>query len=455
MRYRNSLFLFRRDLRLVDNTALEQALEHSKTVAAAFVFDPRQTQPHPYRSAPGLWFLRDSLRELDTELAKRDSQLFPFEGAPDSLVEHWVETLQIEAIWVNRDYTPFSRKRDHALQRACERRGIAFHSCADLLLNEPSRALKANGQPYTVFTPYYNNARALPVQTPRTRVKNAGRFAPAQSGTTIEPFLDALVENIPTYELAQGGRTAAKRRLSELKSKSGYAEQRDLPALDGTSSLSPHLKFGTCSIREAYAAIAKTLGNEHPLIRQLYWRDFLTHIAYHFPRVFGNAFKEQYDRVPWKKDKALFKAWKNGTTGFPIVDAGMRQLNQTGFMHNRVRMVVASFLTKDLHIDWRWGERYFATRLVDYDPCVNNGNWQWAASTGCDAQPYFRIFNPWRQQERFDPDCEYIKRWIPELASLAQREIHRWQGELGIDYPPPILEHKGAAMKAKMLFDNL
>jgi len=442
-------------LRVGDNTGLILALSQSKEVVPAFVLDPRQTEPHDYRSVPGLWFLRDSLEDLDRDLQQRGSSLFLFQGKPHLLIEQWVNELGIDALWVNRDYTPFSRSRDKALESACKKQGIAFHSCSDLLLNDPEEALKADQTPYTVFTPYFNRARMIEVSPVRKLPTGKGILISPETAPKTEALLESLTQKLPEYPSIKGGSKEAKKILSRLSKLSNYANDRDIPALESTSHLSAHLKFGTCSVREAYGAVKRKLGPEHPLIRQLYWRDFLTQIAYHFPSVFGNAFKEKYNKVPWKQDKKAFALWKDGKTGFPIVDAGMRQLNQTGFMHNRVRMVVASFLTKDMHLDWRWGERYFAEHLVDYDPCVNNGNWQWAASTGCDAQPYFRIFNPWRQQERFDPDCEYIKKWIPELESLTPRQIHRWEGELGIDYPAPILEHKGAAMKAKMLFDGL
>jgi deoxyribodipyrimidine photo-lyase len=225
--------------------------------------------------------------------------------------------------------------------------------------------------------------------------------------------------------------------------------------LQSTSQLSAHLKFGTISVREVFYTIAQTLDLEHPLTRQLYWRDFLTHIGFHFPRVFGHAFIEKFDSIPWEKDLQKFQAWAEGKTGFPIVDAGMRELNETGFMHNRVRMIVASFLTKDLRISWRWGERYFAQHLVDYDPCLNNGNWQWAASTGCDAQPYFRIFNPWLQQQKFDENCNYIYRHIPELRAVPAKILHEWHKKhYGHFYPKPIVEHSEESKLTKALFKN-
>jgi deoxyribodipyrimidine photo-lyase len=219
--------------------------------------------------------------------------------------------------------------------------------------------------------------------------------------------------------------------------------------------LSAHNKFGTCSIREVYYIIAETFTHEHALIKELYWRDFFTHVAWNFPHVFGNSFHSKFDKLKWSKNLKTFKAWCNGLTGFPVVDAAMRQLNKTGFMHNRARMIAASFLTKDLHIEWRLGEQYFAQKLVDYDPAVNNGNWQWVASTGCDAQPYFRIFNPWLQQKKFDPECEYIKRWVPELKDLSPAQIHSWYNpkqKAPADYPKPIVDHTQEARITKAWF---
>ena len=220
-----------------------------------------------------------------------------------------------------------------------------------------------------------------------------------------------------------------------------YEQERDFPAIKGTSGLSAHHKFGTLSVREVFQRVKENLGLSHSLIRELFWRDFFTHIGFYFPRVFSGCFYQEYDAIQWENNQKKFKAWCQAETGFPLVDAGMRELLSTGFMHNRVRMVVASFLTKDLHIDWRWGEKYFAQHLVDYDPAVNNGNWQWAASTGCDAQPYFRIFNPWRQQERFDSDCKYIKKWLPELKNIPAKKIHRRTevSESLCGYPAPIV----------------
>lgn len=221
--------------------------------------------------------------------------------------------------------------------------------------------------------------------------------------------------------------------------------------------LSAHNKFGTCSIREVYYAIADTFSKEHTLIRELYWRDFFTHVAWNFPYVFGESFHKKFDKLKWSTNAKAFKAWCDGKTGFPVVDAAMRQLNSTGYMHNRARLIVSSFLTKDLHIDWRLGEKYFAQKLVDYDPAVNNGNWQWSASTGCDAQPYFRIFNPWLQQKKFDPICAYIKEWVPELKSVDTKIIHNWfdQAKQINGYPLPIVDHSVEAKIALSYYKKI
>ncbi|MCX7847016.1 MAG: FAD-binding domain-containing protein, partial [bacterium] len=255
----------------------------------------------------------------------------------------------------------------------------------------------------------------------------------------------------------RGGRREALRILGDLGGFKEYAKTRDFPARP-TTGLSAHIKFGTVSLREVYAAACAALGRGHVLIRELYWHDFFTQIGWHFPHVFGHAFQRRYEKLGWREDEGMFQAWCEGRTGFPIVDAGMRELNTTGFMHNRVRMIVASFLVKDLWIDWRWGERYFAQRLVDYDPCVNNGNWQWAASTGCDAQPYFRVFNPWLQQRKFDGGGEYIRRWVPELAGLTLREIHTpgcAEVRARRGYPMPICDHGEASRLAKARFERV
>lgn len=446
-----SIFIFRRDLRIIDNTALNLALQQSRQVIVCFIFDPRQTNPHPYQSKPALHFLLQSLQELQQQFETIGAKLTLFQGLPHEIVEQLHAQHQIQAVFFNRDYTPFSLQRDGEIAAICEKLNLKLLVCGDALLNEPEQALKADGSAYKVFTAFYNNARQILVTTPCELAK--GQFLNLDSTVTLNDFSE-----IDTFQntLIQGGRNAALQQLTDLKHCLDYEKNRDIPALQSTSQLSAHLKFGTVSVREVFCKIAQQLGFEHPLLRQLYWRDFLTHIGFYFPHVFGHAFIEKFDPIPWENNMQKFQAWTEGKTGFPIVDAGMRELNATGFMHNRVRMIVASFLTKDLRISWRWGERYFAQHLIDYDPCLNNGNWQWSASTGCDAQPYFRIFNPWLQQQKFDSDCAYIYRWIPELRAVPAKILHQWDKKhYGNFYPKPIVDHAQESQLTKALFKSM
>ncbi|MFP4424211.1 MAG: cryptochrome/photolyase family protein [Candidatus Woesearchaeota archaeon] len=423
--YNHSLFLFRRDLRDLDNTGLNEASRLSRKVTCAFIFDPRQCD-HPYFSNHAFQFMLESLEGLKIPLTI-------IQGNPKEIIKN---LKGIDAVFVNRDYTPFANLRDKEIQTICEKRNISFHSYADYLLLEPEMALKKDNTPYTKFTPFYRNASQFPIKKPDT-------YTPKN--------LKAGKGTLPTIRrkelLIKGGRKNGLRLLRNIPTE--YEKNRNMPAKK-TSLLSAHHKFGTISIRESYWQ--KT---PETFTQELYWRDFFTHIAYHFPYVFGKEFQKKFQDIKWKKDKNLFRRWCQGKTGFPIVDAGMRELNETGYMHNRVRMITASFLVKDLHIDWQWGEQYFATKLIDYDPSVNNGNWQWAASTGCDAQPYFRIFNPWRQQERFDPDCIYIKRFIPELANFTSKKIHHNKDNPIKSYQDPILDHKEAKNTTLSLFNSL
>ncbi len=445
--YRTAAFIFRRDLRLADNTALNAALAEAERVAAVFIFDDRQIEPHAYQSRPGLRFMFESLQDLREQLAARDGRLFAFRGEPERALHALHAGLGVEAVYVNRDYTPFSRERDSRLAAVCRDLGVAWHAQADVLLTEPEQVLNDHGQPYQVFTPFHRRARQFAPPAPRGL--SPGSFV-TEYLTYQEPAWPDSTWDGATF---RGGRGAALRCLDALEHCRDYAAERDFPALAATSGLSAYLKFGCCSIREAYAAVENRFGPEHPLLRQFYWRDFFCHIGFHYPRVFGQAFQARFQQVAWRRDEAGFWAWAEGRTGFPIVDAAMRELNETGQMHNRLRMVTASFLTKDLHIDWRWGERYFAQRLVDYDPCLNNGNWQWAASTGCDAQPYFRVFNPWLQQRKFDPDCVYIKRWLPEARKYTVEDLHDWPRRCKPGaYPPPMLDHAERSRLIKDLF---
>jgi deoxyribodipyrimidine photo-lyase len=446
-----ALFIFRRDLRLNDNTALLAALEQADRVVPCFIFDPAQVgNANHYKSSNALQFMVESLDDLAAQLAARGGKLHLFYGNPSDVVATLIAQEGISAVYVNNDYTPFSVKRDKALAAVCKKHDVDFCAYDDALLNPPAAACKKDGTPYSVFTPYFNNASTIPVPKPvQNRHTNYGTVS--QKEIETKTILDTVNNDL----FVRGGRAEAKKILAGLERYRHYEQERDLPAVAGTTGLAAHLKFGTCSVREAYYAIVDALGKQHCLIKQLYWRDFFTHVAHFSPHVFGHAFNQSYEHIKWQNNMHHFKRWCQGLTGFPIVDAGMRQLNATGWMHNRVRMIVASFLVKDLHIDWRMGEQYFAIKLVDYDPAVNNGNWQWAASTGCDAQPYFRIFNPWLQQQKFDPTCAYIKQWVPELAKLSPAHIHTWDKtsvQPAKPYPKPIVDHAVVSKEAIALF---
>ncbi len=452
-----SLFIFRRDLRVVDNLGLLKALQQSKEVITCFIFDRAQVEEkNPYRSANAIQFMIESLEDLHNQIKKRGGKLYFFYGSPAEVVHKLIKEETIDAVFVNRDYTPFSIKRDEAIQKVCIQNDCAFISCNDLLLHEPEEILTGNGTPYSIFTAFYKRALHLPVATPQSKINGTFYSKPIKSSSGAEIFKKILPASNPKIWI-HGGRQEALKILKKIDALEDYSKTRDYPDLP-TSYLSAHLKFGTISIREAYWTIAQKLGKNHPLLKQLYWRDFFTHVGYHSSFVFGQAFHEKYNKLPWKNDKKEFEKWCEGKTGFPIVDAGMRQLNATGWMHNRVRMIVASFLVKDLHIDWRWGEQYFAQQLVDYDPAVNNGNWQWSASTGCDAQPYFRIFNPWLQQVKFDKECHYIKQWVPELKNVDPKIIHNCYKEKSQaikNYPRPIVDHAKESAKAKLIYKNV
>ncbi|MBX7066063.1 MAG: DNA photolyase family protein [Parachlamydiales bacterium] len=416
--FEKTLFIFRRDLRLHDNTGLIAALNSSELVIPCFIFTPDQIEKNPYRSEKCLQFMLECLEDLEEQLKDAGGKLYYFHGDPSKIVDD----LKVDAVFVNRDYTPYSIARDKKIEAVCKKNKIEFKSFDDVLLHPPEDTLKADGKPYSIFTPYYRNASRLDVSKPKSSRKNNFYKKPIHSETKKFP-------TTKDKSIVKGGRTEG---LKVLHRKVDY-KNRDFPAdVRGTSHLSPYLKFTVISPREVYYA-------NSDLIRSLYWRDFFTHLAFFFPHVFGHAFHKKYDKLKWSENRAAFKKWCEGKTGFPIVDAGMRELNETGLMHNRVRMIAASFLVKDLHIDWREGEKYFAQHLIDYDPAVNNGNWQWAASTGADAQPYFRIFNPWAQQKKFDPDCEYIKKWVPELKRASAKEIHEGLAS------EPMLDHSKEA----------
>jgi deoxyribodipyrimidine photo-lyase len=454
-RYERGIVVLRRDLRLDDNTALIEAANSCKEVLPCFIFNDQQLGKHPYFSPNGLAFLIESLESLISDAASRGGKFQVFHGDPALVIRKLIGATGAQAVFVNEDYTPFSQKRDKAMRDACLEAKAEFHTLTDLVLCNPRTFGKPDGKPYTVFTPFYKRAMQLPVARPQPLPRSVSWLTAAGIGE-VEPR-KFWPEGVADGRVSRGGREEAVKIVETLGSFAQYKAERDLIPLNATTKLSPHNKFGTVSIREVYWALCDRFGPGHDLIRQLFWRDFFTHIGAHFPHVFGGAFHRSYDRIQWRNDEMEFKKWCQGETGFPIVDAGIRELITTGFMHNRVRMIVASFLVKDLLVDWRWGEQFFARHLTEFDPAVNNGSWQWSASTGCDAQPYFRIFNPWLQQAKFDPEAEYIKRWVPELRQWSTKKIHGW-ADSGDDlfssgsYPRPMLDHSERKVHAEEAF---
>ncbi len=443
---------FRNDLRLRDNTALIAGAEASDELIALFVLD-RRILASPATGAPRVRFLLDSLRDLAGELEALGQRLVVRSGDPAEVVPRVLEESRAELLSFNRDRTPYALRRDRRLVTLARRRGVRVYECKDRVVFESSEVLSQEGAPFSVYTPYRRTWRCR-VEELGARSRPAPRLPGCAATLRSEPIptLEALGFESDGVELPTGGSAAARRRLSAFLEHqvADYHRQRDYPALDGTSRLSPYLRFGALSVREcleeAREAAASDPRRERGVakwLEEFVWREFYAAILEAHPRVAREPFRSELRGMKWDFDEAGFRAWCEGRTGYPFVDAGMRQLVRSGWMHNRPRMVAASFLTKDLLVDWRRGERFFFQRLVDGDPASNNGGWQWSASTGTDAAPYFRIFNPVSQGRRYDPDGEYVRRWVPELAHLGPSEIHEpWLlDEPPSDYPAPIVDH--------------
>lgn len=453
-----TLFIFRRDLRLEDNTGLLFALENSEVVIPCFIFNPEQIEKNSYRSDHCLQFMIECLQDLNNQLQKRGSELYLFQGSPGEIVYKFITEVKVNSIVVNRDYTPYSKKRDTEIENIAKKHRVYFFSLEDCLLCSPEESLKKDGRPYLVFTPFFHNVVKQKVCKPKiTRKKNY--FSGKISFATKDTIFSHLLQKYHVENSIVGSRNQCIKILKNISELTAYSQHKDFPSKDYSTHLSPYLKFTVCSPREIYWVIHRKLGRNHPLIRALYWRDFFTIIAFFFPHVFKGAFHKKWDKLKWSYDKTKFKQWTMGKTGFPIVDAGMRELYETGFIPNRIRMITASFLVKDLHIDWRIGEKYFAQTLIDYDPSVNNGNWQWIAGTGSAIQPYFQIFNPWVQQKKFDLDCKYIKKWIPELEKIPPAIIHHWYDKKyhtkSSKYPIPTIDHEKTSYKTVEMYRSI
>jgi deoxyribodipyrimidine photo-lyase len=472
-----ALVWFRRDLRDFDHAALDAALGAARAVHCAFVFDREILDALPDRADRRVHFIRDSVAELDTALRARGGGLIVLHAPARTAIPELAAALRIDAVYAGRDYEPAARERDAAVATALERHGIEFRTVKDHLIFEGDEILSQAGRPFSVFTPYRRAwLRALtPAHLRPHAAAQAGALAPPPGGPAAGvPPLAALGFR-PTNLEALGvvpGMAGGAALFRDFRTRiDRYRDARDHPAIKGPSYLSVHLRFGTVSVRELAAyAHARSLeadgAGAATWLAELVWREFYAQILWHHPHVVAGAFKPRYDALAFRNDPARFTAWRDGRTGYPIVDAAMRQLNATGYMHNRLRMVAASFLVKDLLVDWRLGERYFAGRLIDFELASNNGGWQWAASTGCDPQPWFRIFNPVTQSERFDADGRFIRRYVPEIAALDAREIHApWRVApavqkakgvvIGRDYPPPIVDHAAARAAALALYQGV
>ena len=409
-----AVFWFRRDLRLEDNCALFHALNSKYPVLPIFIFDKEILSELPKNDAR-VQFIHQSLSKIKSELQKVNTSLYILNT---NVVDAWEQIFQefnVKEVFFNRDYEPYANKRDAKISNLCKSKGAEVNNFKDQVIFEKSEITKVNGLPYTVYTPYkkkwlleYHNSNIQ--QFPSEKLTNN--------------FLKNTFQ-FPTLE--EIGFVENKIQVLPINSKciDNYEMYRDIPSVE-TSNISVHLRFGTISIRKLMAYAIKT---ESTFTSELIWREFFMQILYHFPKVVNENFKSKYNFIPWRNNEQEFKMWCEGKTGYPIVDAGMRQLNETGYMHNRVRMIVASFLNKHLLIDWRWGEGYFAEKLLDFELSANNGNWQWVAGTGCDSAPYFRVFNPTTQQQKFDPDLKYIKKWNPNYSNISEIVEHKFARE--------------------------
>jgi deoxyribodipyrimidine photo-lyase len=418
-----NIFWFRRDLRFSDNHGLLQALQSGLPVLPVFIFDADILARFPPNDAR-VSFIYDTVLKMKSELENQGSSLLVMHGKVPEVFQKMCLSFHVNTVFVNRDYEPEAIERERKVEEQLKSNGVTIATFKDQVIFEGSEVLKDDGNPYTVFTPYskkwkqHLNRQMVKLFPSETILNRLVRTAPFPVPGLKEMGIERNVITVPPPVISE-----------EIIR--NYAETRDYPAIQGTTRLGIHLRFGTLSIRELVRRAAEW---SETFLNELIWRDFFSSILEHFPHVVGQAFKSQYDFIPWRNDEKEFERWCRGETGFPIVDAGMRELNATGFMHNRVRMITAGFLTKHLLIDWRWGEAWFAEKLLDFELASNNGNWQWAAGTGCDAAPYFRIFNPGTQQKKFDPHGEYIRKWVPEAGTPK--------------YTPPVVDHKSARERA-------
>lgn len=418
---RISIFWFRRDLRLADNHGLHEALSSGCPVLPIFIFDRKILDKLDRPVDLRVQFIHESLSEMNRELLKLGSGLSVFYSTPQETFEELLQAYDIESVYTNHDFEPYAIKRDDMISILLKSKGVAFKTYKDHVVFENKEVSKDDGSPYTVFTPYSRKWKS-------TLISNPIKSYPSESlKSNFLKYKSAEIPTLKSMDFDHVTFTYPSKKVPDATIKE-YAQSRDFPSIAGTTKFGIHLRFGTLSIR---SLVQYDQGSSETFLNELIWRDFYQMILANFPHVGqGNAFKREYDRIIWRNNEEEFEKWCNGQTGYPIVDAGMRELSATGFMHNRVRMITASFLTKHLLIDWRWGEAWFASKLLDFDLASNNGGWQWAAGSGCDAAPYFRIFNPALQTQRFDKEAKYIRKWVPEFDTL--------------EYAQPIVVHEMA-----------
>ncbi len=415
-----NIFWFRRDLRLHDNAGLYHALKEGTPVIPLFIFDRNILDELEGKKDRRVEFIHLSLQDIQKQLVKLGSALETCYCTPAEAFKQLLNEYEVSKVFTNHDYEPYATERDAAIEKLLKESGVSFLTFKDQVIFEKKEVVKDDGTPYTVFTPYSRKWKT---------VRTDFHFKPYANKRYFNNFYKHAEKRIISLEemnFQPAGLAFPGKEWNGTIIRN-YKDNRDIPSIQGTSRLSVHLRFGTISIR----SLADEAGGYNEIfLNELIWRDFYQMILWHFPQVVSQSFKPEYDKIRWRNKENEFDAWCQGQTGYPIVDAGMRELNETGFMHNRLRMITASFLTKHLLVDWRWGEAYFAKKLLDYDLAANNGGWQWAAASGCDAAPYFRIFNPYLQTKKFDPELKYIKQWVPEFEELS--------------YPRPIVEHEAA-----------
>ncbi len=431
-----NIFWFRRDLRLEDNAGLYHALRSEAPVLPLFIFDKNILDDLEDKKDARVEFIHQEITRLSSELKEHDSSIAVRYGFPQEVWKSLLETHDIGAVYINHDFEPYAKDRDEAIRQLLDEKNIPLHTFKDHVIFEKDEVVKDDGNPYTVFTPYSRKwlakleSEMVEMETPGGDEQEVSFYLkPYPTEKYSSNYFKTKPLDIPSLEDMGFEKTDIEfpsRTVSQGLIKN-YGETRNFPAVDGTSRLGVHFRFGTISIREK---ARKARGLSKTYLNELIWRDFYAAILWHFPHVVGGPFRREYEDIEWRNKDAEFKAWCEGKTGYPLVDAGMRELNATGYMHNRVRMVTASFLTKHLLIDWRWGEAYFAKKLLDFDLSSNNGGWQWAAGCGTDAAPYFRIFNPASQLDKFDKNLKYVKKWVPEYGTNK--------------YPDPIVDHKMA-----------